>query len=170
MVANKKRDPPQPPTSEDGRRRKLVAERQQETLDFIRKYVSEHGVAPSRPEIADALGLTHKSTVDAHRSALMKKGWIELRPGSAQVEAQQRGEQGLYPRVAEAQGRGALTVDVCAGRWRSLKRFGSDGAVVADGLDAEQASVGSEADLFQPGSRWVAGGIRSSESVQDCAM
>ena len=59
-----------------------LSERQRETLDFIRKYVTEHGVAPSRPEIAEALGLTHKSTVDAHLSALMKKGWIELRPGS----------------------------------------------------------------------------------------
>lgn len=59
-----------------------LSERQRETLDFIRKHVNEHGVAPSRPEIADALGLTHKSTVDAHLSALMKKGWIELRPGS----------------------------------------------------------------------------------------
>lgn len=59
-----------------------LSERQRETLDFIRKYVTERGVAPSRPEIAAALGLTHKSTVDAHLSALMKKGWIELRPGS----------------------------------------------------------------------------------------
>ena len=58
------------------------SERQRETLDFIRKYVNDHGVAPSRPEIANALGLTDKSTVDAHLSALMKKGWIELRPGS----------------------------------------------------------------------------------------
>ena len=59
-----------------------LSERQRETLEFIRRYVSARGVAPSRPEIADALGLTHKSTVDAHLSALMKKGWIELRPGS----------------------------------------------------------------------------------------
>ena len=59
-----------------------LSERQRETLEFIRGYVREQGVAPSRPEIAEALGLTHKSSVDAHLSALMKKGWIELRPGS----------------------------------------------------------------------------------------
>ena len=29
------------------------------------------------------------------------------------------------------------------------ERLGSDGAVVAEAFDAEQASVGSEADLFQ---------------------
>lgn len=59
-----------------------LTERQLETLNFIRKYVADHGVAPSRPEIAKALKLTHKSTVDSHLTALMKKGWIELRTGS----------------------------------------------------------------------------------------
>ena len=59
-----------------------LSERQRQTLEFIREYVREQGVAPSRPEIAEALGLNHKSTVDAHLAALMKKGWIELRPGS----------------------------------------------------------------------------------------
>ena len=59
-----------------------LSDRQREVLDVIRGYVRDHGVAPSRPEIAEALGLKHKSTVDAHLLALMKKGWIELRPGS----------------------------------------------------------------------------------------
>ena len=59
-----------------------LTERQIEVLDCIRAYVREHGVAPSRPEIATALGIRNKSTVDGHLSALMKKGWIELHPGS----------------------------------------------------------------------------------------
>ena len=59
-----------------------LSERQREVLDFVRGYVRDRGVAPSRPEIAEALGLRHKSTVDAHLLALMNKGWIELRPGS----------------------------------------------------------------------------------------
>ena len=59
-----------------------LSDRQRETLDFIRDYVHERGVAPSRAEIAKALGLAHKSTVDDHLSGLMKKGWIELKPGS----------------------------------------------------------------------------------------
>ena len=61
---------------------RTLSERQGEVLEFIRGYVRDSGVAPSRPEIAAALGLKHKSTVDAHLLALMNKGWIELRPGS----------------------------------------------------------------------------------------
>ena len=59
-----------------------LSDRQREVLDFIRGYVRGHGVVPSRQEIAEALGLRHKSSVDAHLLALMNKGWIELKPGS----------------------------------------------------------------------------------------
>ena len=45
----------------------------------LRSYVGRHGVAPSRQEVADALGLKHRSTADMHLSALVKKGWIALR-------------------------------------------------------------------------------------------
>ena len=59
-----------------------LTERQMEVLDVVRRYVRERGVAPSRPEIAAALGVKNRSTVDAHLVALMRKGWIELQPGS----------------------------------------------------------------------------------------
>ena len=74
----------QPPKTEERKRKPMRAltERQSQILDFIRAYVRRHGVAPSRPEIGQGVGLTHKSTVDAHLSALMKKGWVELQPGS----------------------------------------------------------------------------------------
>lgn len=56
--------------------------RQRQTLDFIRSYLDQHGVIPSRPEIAKAPGFRHVSTVDAHLTVLMKKGWVELKQGS----------------------------------------------------------------------------------------
>ena len=59
-----------------------LTDRQLEVLDFIRAYVREHGVAPSRPEIAAGIGIRNKSSVDGHLMALMRKGWIELQPGS----------------------------------------------------------------------------------------
>ena len=59
-----------------------LSDRQRQVLDFIRGHVRDYGVVPSRPEIAEALGLKHKSSVDAHLLALMNKGWIELKPGS----------------------------------------------------------------------------------------
>ena len=60
-----------------------MAERQRQTLDFVRTYVYRYGTTPSRPEIAKALGLRHASTVDDQLTALMKKGWVELKQGSA---------------------------------------------------------------------------------------
>ena len=63
-------------------------------------------------------------------------------------EGEQRGEQGLDAGVAEAQRGGALAVDE-ARSMEIVERSGSDGAVAADVLDAQQAPVGGEADLFQ---------------------
>lgn len=73
-----------PPTNAHRTAAKMrnLTERQMEVLDVVRRYVREHGVAPSRPEIAAALGLRNRSTVDSHLIALMRKGWIELQPGS----------------------------------------------------------------------------------------
>ena len=56
--------------------------RQRDTLDFVIAYMDEHGVAPSRTEIARALGVK-TSTVDSHLSALSRKSWIELKPNQA---------------------------------------------------------------------------------------
>ena len=62
-----------------GARPRARSERPRETLEFLRSYAGRYGVAPSRKEIADALGLKHRSTADMHLAALAKKGWIELR-------------------------------------------------------------------------------------------
>ena len=65
-----------------------------------------------------------------------------------QPEHQQGGEQRLHARVAEAQRAGAAVVDD-GGPVQILERLEPELAVVADALDAEQASVGREADRFQ---------------------
>ena len=64
------------------------------------------------------------------------------------AEGEQRREQRLHAEVAEAQRGGALAVDD-ARPVEVVERFGADGAVVADMLDAQQASVGGEADPFE---------------------
>ena len=55
-----------------------LTDRQREALDAIRTSLRERGVAPSRVELATAMGLQNPSGVDGHLSALAKKGWIEL--------------------------------------------------------------------------------------------
>ena len=59
-----------------------LSPRQRETLDYIREHLDTEGVVPTHTEIARGLGIGHVSTVVTHLSALMRKGWIETKPGS----------------------------------------------------------------------------------------
>ena len=65
---------------EEDRLRPLTA-RQNEVLSFIWEFVREHNIAPSRPEIAAAIGVRNKSTVTDHLEALARKGRIAIQPG-----------------------------------------------------------------------------------------
>jgi repressor LexA len=49
--------------------------RQQEVVEFIGQYKSEHGYCPSLADVARGLGL-HCNTVVAHVLALKEKGYI----------------------------------------------------------------------------------------------
>ena len=60
--------------------RKKPTKRQQEVLEFIRFFVLHRGLAPSRPEIAEAVGLNHVSNVGWHLQSLEKKGWLTVLP------------------------------------------------------------------------------------------
>ncbi len=61
---------------------RTLTDRQREILDFIRSHLRDHRVAPTRPEIAAAVGVKTKSTIDSHVNARLRKGWIELHHGS----------------------------------------------------------------------------------------
>ena len=56
--------------------------RQRETLEFVTRYIHEHGLGPSRAEIAEALGMADKSNANVHLAALERKGWVRLRVNS----------------------------------------------------------------------------------------
>lgn len=64
-------------------RAKALTERQAQTLEAIREHVRRTGTAPSRSELAEAIGVRHQHSVDAHLLALEKKGWIALEHGRA---------------------------------------------------------------------------------------
>ena len=57
--------------------------RQLEVLNFIRKALEEHGLPPTRSEIAEALGFRSANAAEEHLRALARKGAIELRPGAS---------------------------------------------------------------------------------------
>ena len=57
-----------------------LTQRQQLTLDIIRRHLKVRGVPPSRPEIARELGLRHQGGVDAHLNALARKGFVKVFP------------------------------------------------------------------------------------------
>lgn len=62
--------------------------RQQELLRFITGYVEVHGMAPSQAQCASALGMRHKSVVNAMLDRLEARGKIvrqRYRPHSIEV-------------------------------------------------------------------------------------
>lgn len=63
----------QPPTTE----------RQQAILEFMQRYLAEHGFPPTLREIGESQGLTNVSAVRGHLAALEKKGYIVKQPDKA---------------------------------------------------------------------------------------
>lgn len=57
--------------------------RQRQVLRFIQDAVSEHGMPPTRAEIAAELGFRSPNAAEEHLRALARKGCIELVPGSS---------------------------------------------------------------------------------------
>jgi repressor LexA len=59
---------------------RMLSERQQQVLDYIRKTVAERGYPPSVREIGEAVGLSSPSTVHSHLSSLVEAGAIKRDP------------------------------------------------------------------------------------------
>jgi repressor LexA len=57
-----------------------LTKRQQEILDYIKRYVGEHGYPPTVRDIGKAIGLTSSSTVHAHLANLEKLGLLRRDP------------------------------------------------------------------------------------------
>lgn len=54
-----------------------LTKRQRETLDYIQRFITEHGYAPSFREIADYFELSSVATVAEHIQTLKDKGYLE---------------------------------------------------------------------------------------------
>jgi repressor LexA len=57
--------------------------RQSEVLAFIRDFIQETGMPPTRAEIAAKLGFRSANAAEEHLRALQRKGSIELVPGTS---------------------------------------------------------------------------------------
>ncbi len=57
-----------------------LTKRQQEIVDFIKKYSARHGYPPTVRDIGKAIGLTSSSTVHAHLGNLEKVGLLRRDP------------------------------------------------------------------------------------------
>lgn len=82
--------------------------RQSEILEFIQGFIDEHGMPPTRAEIAGALGFSSPNAAGEHLRALSRKGVIELRPGVSRgiqltMGGQAAGGLPLVGRVAAGQ-------------------------------------------------------------------
>jgi repressor LexA len=63
----------------------MLTERQQEVLDFLKRYQRETGLIPSTREIQEHFGFASQTAAMSHLRALEKKGVIERLPGKARA-------------------------------------------------------------------------------------
>jgi repressor LexA len=54
-----------------------ITRRQEDVLDYIKRYIVEHGYPPATREIGAALGLSSPATVHTHLKKLEDAGYIK---------------------------------------------------------------------------------------------
>lgn len=59
----------------------MLTQSQQKTLNFIRGYMDDNGLAPTLVEIGDGIGINSKGVVHRHVQALRDKGYLERSSG-----------------------------------------------------------------------------------------
>lgn len=72
--------------------------RQSQVLDFIKQHINEEGIAPTRSEIALAMGFRSKTAAVDHLKALQKKGYVHLhseRSRGIKVLVEENEDEGL---------------------------------------------------------------------------
>ncbi len=80
-----------------------LTKRQQEIVDFIKKYSAKYGYPPTVRDIGKAIGLTSSSTVHAHLANLEKVGLLRRDPTKPRaiellVDKAKRARHGRHPR------------------------------------------------------------------------
>jgi repressor LexA len=80
--------------------RAALTARQQQILDWIRHHLDEHGMPPTRAEMAAGLGFSTASSAEDHLRALARKGVLELVPGASRgLRLKERAEPAGLPLI-----------------------------------------------------------------------
>ena len=84
-----------------------LTRRQRQVVDYVARFIQEHGYSPSYDEIADGMGLASLATVHKHLIALCNKGYLkrginqsrslDLGPQYYSDQRRQRQERALRP-------------------------------------------------------------------------
>lgn len=83
---------------------KALTQAQTKVLDWIKRYIGDNGFAPTRSEIAEAMGFASTNAAEEHLQALARKGAIRITPRVARsivVVKQEQPGAGPWP-TAEA--------------------------------------------------------------------
>lgn len=117
-----------------------LSPKQLEVLAFLQRFTQEHGLPPTRGEIARGLGLKNRQGIDQHLRALESKGAIELVPGISRG-IRIRGEED--PPARKARSRSIETVGLPL-----LGRIAAGSPILATGNIEDHVSV--DPALFKP--------------------
>jgi repressor LexA len=58
-----------------------ITERQEQVLNFLKKFIGQHGYSPTQREIQDGMGFQSSHAPVNHLIALERKGYIKRTPG-----------------------------------------------------------------------------------------
>lgn len=93
--------------------------RQREILDYIRRYLEDHGYPPTRAEIAKHFGFKVAASAQEHLKALAAKGAIAIIPGNARgIRVLAEDEEGVPLVGRVAAGQPILAAEHIEGRYR----------------------------------------------------
>jgi len=117
--------------------------RQQQILQLIAAFIDQHGLPPTRADLARLLGLNNRPGIDQHLRALERKGHIALQPGVA------RGIRLLAPATTAAAAAAKSTASLQ--RSMLLPLYGRVAAGVPTlALDNIENEIAIDATLFRP--------------------
>jgi len=60
-----------------------LTQRQQQILDWIREFIDQSGMPPTRADLSKAMGFKSPNAAEEHLRTLQRKGAIEMLPGAS---------------------------------------------------------------------------------------